>query len=517
MVCGFSLAFFLKLPIFQQLNVFPDDSFYYLCPAINLSNGLGPTCDTITLTSGYHPLWMFTLTILSYFFQYDHLVLLNVTICLGMVLHALNTFLLYRIGLRFISAFPALLWSLVFLISFRGLLDAVQGTEVNLLVSCILALIYFDTIKTQKRFYTFIRGILLGLIFLSRTDTLFFILGYLVFRYIVQVNRPQYKLEIKTLLETSIGFVATLIPWFMFSMIYYGTFIQQSFTTKTFWRDRLFSNAAWKEKFIFSLHLFSKWVSTLGHIYPTTILLIPLIIGIGLIVIVKRNTDLPDCKTNDLPQGDELPVITGSLVFYVIGSGLFYSLRFPFLKEWYYGGAILLWPFLGISFCYIMETRAASSLPQAVLRAFIVIFLFIGLFSSSKETLEGFRWMKETTNGPGVFYQASVWIKDHIPKDVKLGAYSSGILSFFSERTITNLDGLANNEILPFTRAKCLSNYLDQKGIHYLVDHESIIKPGVDHTVVDSDYCFLNRLEEIKRFPCSSEYGDIIVWKIRPK
>ena len=47
----------LTLPAQELFSGFlPDDAFYYYKTAINISNGLGPTFDTVNITNGFHPL-----------------------------------------------------------------------------------------------------------------------------------------------------------------------------------------------------------------------------------------------------------------------------------------------------------------------------------------------------------------------------------------------------------------------------------------------------------------------------
>ena len=57
----------------------------------------------------------------------------------------------------------------------------------------------------------------------------------------------------------------------------------------------------------------------------------------------------------------------------------------------------------------------------------------------------------------------------------KIGSWNSGIISFFSERPIINLDGLVNNQILPYLKRKSLFDYVKAKNIAYVVDYERML------------------------------------------
>jgi hypothetical protein len=68
------------------------------------------------------------------------------------------------------------------------------------------------------------------------------------------------------------------------------------------------------------------------------------------------------------------------------------------------------------------------------------------------------------------FHRAARWIALHTRPDVVVGAWNAGILSWFSDRTVVNLDGVMNDEALEALRARRLAAYLEQRRIGLLVD-----------------------------------------------
>jgi len=62
-----SIGLALRLSIAWQeletltLKVLPDDAFYYFLTADRISNGQNISFDGVTLSNGYHPLWLFFL------------------------------------------------------------------------------------------------------------------------------------------------------------------------------------------------------------------------------------------------------------------------------------------------------------------------------------------------------------------------------------------------------------------------------------------------------------------------
>lgn len=122
------------------------------------------------------------------------------------------------------------------------------------------------------------------------------------------------------------------------------------------------------------------------------------------------------------------------------------------------------------------------------------------------------------TRGAGQFVVMAEYIKNHLPKDAIVGAYSSGILSYFSERRVVNLDGLANVDILEVASSRQMDRYLDALGVTWLADHESIIWPDLTVGLLrDGNPEYVKRLQEVYRVPCDSAYGDIVLWRVLPE
>ncbi len=67
------------------------------------------------------------------------------------------------------------------------------------------------------------------------------------------------------------------------------------------------------------------------------------------------------------------------------------------------------------------------------------------------------------------------WLASH-PVEQPIGAWNSGMLSFFSGRRIVDLDGLVNDAAIPFIRDDTLAAYVDRAGIRTIVDNSSMVE-----------------------------------------
>src|SRR3990172_4891049 len=91
-----------------------DDSFYYFQVARNLAEGQGFTFDGLNPTNGFHPLWLFLITPLFLFAQFDPLLSLRLLLVVCALMSAGTAILLYLLLRRYtsawVAAFVGLLW-----------------------------------------------------------------------------------------------------------------------------------------------------------------------------------------------------------------------------------------------------------------------------------------------------------------------------------------------------------------------------------------------------------------------
>ena len=67
-------------------------------------------------------------------------------------------------------------------------------------------------------------------------------------------------------------------------------------------------------------------------------------------------------------------------------------------------------------------------------------------------------------------YDAAAWIKHNTPVDARIGAYQSGILGYYSDRQVINLDGVVNYAAIPYNVNEDTASYLVIEDIDYFVE-----------------------------------------------
>lgn len=68
--------------------------------------------------------------------------------------------------------------------------------------------------------------------------------------------------------------------------------------------------------------------------------------------------------------------------------------------------------------------------------------------------------------------QAGLFLKAS-KSDATYASFNAGIISYFSGYDVINVDGLANDEVLPFIKNNTLFDYIKSRNINYLIDYEA--------------------------------------------
>jgi hypothetical protein len=139
-------------------------------------------------------------------------------------------------------------------------------------------------------------------------------------------------------------------------------------------------------------------------------------------------------------------------------------------REWYFAPAGWLGAVaFGLGLAHLREL--AGRLPEARRRA-ATTALAVGaalLLVSLLGPQQGDRW---GTRSPHRVQQlhAARWLEANTAPDARVGAFNAGILSYFSGRTVVNLDGAVNRDAFEARRQGHLMRYVLAREIDYLVD-----------------------------------------------
>lgn len=510
---------FLRLPQDKQMNFFPDDAFYYLNPAVNIAKGLGPTNDGLTITSGYHPLWMGIMSATAKLIPgQDKNTLFNSAVIIGGAMHALAAALIFLLAAPLIKKIPALIWSSVYFFCESAVYGAMQGLESSVLVLLLVILLLAELRLDEGVKAGMIKGFILGLIFLARTDAGLFIAAWFAVLSAkrIFVDRAAPAALVKELALAGAAMFIAILPWLLYSHYWYGTFLQNSLIIKKLWRARLDFGLPLQDRAVFALKLMYEWTTTSFSVYPLTLVIFSLLGGAVALNIPKGFVPGKSCGVTK-----EACAFTSFILIlagYIFASGAYYSLNFILIRLWYYAGAKLLFPLAGIWLFMLMDRFIQPERSKLLKNLALTVLVLINLKMFFKINYV-FIYDLPRISRLGQFVKMTEWMNENLPKGSLIGSYDAGTFSYYSKNTVINLDGLANTSIIQVSKDNNMEDYIDKTGIKYIVDYESIFKPMKAYGLtadIGVDYP-KRRLVELHRIHTEAPGGDVIVCRVIPK
>src|SRR5690606_2834962 len=96
-----------------------------------------------------------------------------------------------------------------------------------------------------------------------------------------------------------------------------------------------------------------------------------------------------------------------------------------------------------------------------------------------------------------------------LPENALVGSFNAGIPGYFSERRVTNLDGLINHEVVRYWRERRWNQYLIAAGVTHIADEEHALAKA--RRFSDADL----QMIELARHPLTDWPGERLLWALR--
>ncbi len=162
-------------------------------------------------------------------------------------------------------------------------------------------------------------------------------------------------------------------------------------------------------------------------------------------------------RVKALVQSSSLyPAVAAGLV--IVGYVLFYSLNGD-IQEWYC--ASLAVP-LSLSLAALFSSIPHLNDPRVIAAA--AVTAAIALWTS---VVPVWPWQKS-------MHDAGIFLRSLAPT-TSVGAWNAGLISFFSERPVINLDGVVNDDLLEPIVSNRLANYVLDRRIDYILDFPTML------------------------------------------
>ena len=455
------------LPLDILIRHLKDDSFYYFQTARNIALGYGSTFDRINLTNGYHPLWMLNLLPVYTLFANSPLVALRVALLVAALYHTLTTLLIYQHVTRLhspaIGAIASLAWALspvVLRITLNGMESGVYAlTLAGLVVAITGRLKRTDggwQLPPARSLWGV--GLVAMLCVLARLDAVLVLTGLGLCLLAYGIHHRQRPL-IGVLAVLAIPAIATLVVYMAFNQWQFGVVLPISGLIK---RATLPPSLE---------GMIGQWLWPFGPImrrvgvWPTSGALVLAVAVVGI------------CATVFLPVRILLVHIFRRYDWLWLGSGLLYTyLAFSatYIANWYYVPMLLLATLVAAD----LLALALAALPSLRLRRAALGVLSAGLLIGyGVLATSEFHPRKNDTIAETL--RAAFWVRDTLPADAVGASWSAGVLAYFSERPIVNLDGLINSrEYYQAMRENRAAQFAVGQGVDFVFDMFPVPESG---------------------------------------
>lgn len=438
-VCMGRLAWLAHLPDTDLIKFIPDDAFYYLILAKNFSLEQHWTFDGHAPASGFHLLWAYLLA--GAYFVVPNIGWQSLFVASGIVCAVAYSAAAYFVAAtvrRLVGDTSAYGVMLVFLGSSAIIQPALMmESSFSILSAAALFFIIFGKkllVSAREIFLIAFIGIL-GM--LSRSD--FGILPLLIFCVTAFAVRDSCRapLALSAFLGSVIGLGIVVAHTYWIS----GELAPASAQIKSHWAQVDGMSFRPGYEILLSIALpFFKPAQSEWHTQFSTLLLLAFL-GMGLRVSLIHHN-----KKN----------ITGAYItaVTVLAAYLLLYRHNGALQVWYAGAFLVpISILLGVSFSVM-----AGRWPALI----ACIVVAISVYSLNLSMKAPWQWQSSMLKG-------GINLKEH-PVNGLVGSWNAGIISYFSQQPIVNLDGLVNDDILAYAKSGHLSDYIVERKIEYIMD-----------------------------------------------
>ena len=440
----------------------PDDAFYYLQSARNFARSGRWTFDGVEPSSGFHLVWGY---LLAGFYRMDPNASFHTVFFLGSLVQSaclvLAAFLITRSAERFVGSRA---WCGVLLV-FLSAASLLQGTwlmESGLTIASAAALMYLLTDGRQVQGPVVLSAaFLLGLLAtLCRSDAGLLPISFLLANLYGWSRQKASASLVFMSAAASIGAASGVILTGLHTHWISGQWVQASAEQKLFWS----ALAGWSMSP--SLHIFYSFFNPLTNAYtpftsshwesgplrwlgPLVRVSIISLLAVGVGIQLRRRPTLAG------PAAAALLTVLSYTVFYGYNSAAVQG----WYVENYEAPAALL---SGFGCAWFLERRRRISV--MVLIAMSGAGIVCSLRPSSP-------WQE-------AMWRAGMYLKAH-PERHPVGAWNTGIVGYFANNGVTNLDGLMNDAILPYAKRGDLDDYFLKRHMVFIFESPQIWKPGM--------------------------------------
>jgi hypothetical protein len=486
---------------------FVDDAFYYFRIARNFVSGMGLSYDGHQVTNGFQPLFLLIILPIFFFTKSNlNLPLHLVAVFQSFVSLGIGIFL-YKISRIFLDKWFSLFIVAVWSFSPIAISQEMNGMETGLNLFLIAAASYYyisqivpsiENIKTRKLIFL---GVLLTLTMLARLDGILFmtaVLMHLLYTALKRHKETTYIKKVQSLFRVVFPValipLMVLTPWFIFNYQITGHLLPLSGQAIRFmslnygfgagsFRDQFplqdipikfyYENLSYSLMKLLWHHPFThspvKFFSDLFHVanmdnfqsfhFISLLILGAFVIAITLFALSSLRLIFSQMMFYFLYAF----LLLCAFTFYIFGQWFYYRYYFPiyFLMTICFGEVFFL--------IYTNLKKINKNFGMIFKGGLVTLYVLSVSFQ-----IKGFVYMSQHSVHKQFHTFLSV-IKNVTPANAVIGCFQSGVVGYYSDRQIINLDGKVNIEALEAMKKGQLGKYIKEEGITYVADWSFIL------------------------------------------
>jgi hypothetical protein len=494
--CGVVLRLLVawRDPLRLQLWPLSDDSFYYFNIARNIVSGNGVCHDSFHQTDGFQPLFMGLASCVYAFAGHSaHVIniLLTVQVAIGaacaVIMVDLTRFLSRESRISF---FVALVWA----VHLPFLAVDLNGMETNL--ALLLTLLSGRLLTRSSSLPERMRvsfgtklGILWGLGFLARVDTILWIMIQWIWLVVVKkkVAGRWTRALAYSVLPCGVA-LAIASPWIVYVWRQTGGLLPTSGEATRF----------------LSLLYYGGWPPRGGDGVPVSFYRLQA----GMALRAYRKILSPPLASLAILSAAScfgrrfrrsLP--TAILPWIVFGTLILVAYPMWIFGPWFYTRyftPVLVITVIAACTAAITWMRMSAVWHRIVLYALPVVALGCA-WPTMVQLCKG-----ENRQYSHVGWHLAQWINRNTSKNDIVGGFQTGVLGYYLDRRFVALDGKVNRDALEALRGRWMDRYIRSQGIVWLAEESHILRASLARTCMESD--FLNRQPEVYRY---KEWGEV--------
>ncbi len=512
-ILGIGLAFllvqaFVPLIEFTQRG---DDAFYYFKVALNYSRLGFWTFDGIHPTNGVQPLWAILLSGLAQLCAWvgitDAYVMARVFVGFTAVVQFAAAVALYAFLARIVSVGTGLIAAGAFMFPLGMAWGRTWGMESPLYALMLVAVVAFYIFRFRPNpgmKTAALMGALLGLLALSRLNG-GFLIPCLFLYHLFSGDRAGFGKRLQHLTVAGVVATAVLLPSFIINYLSTGHVLPISGSVKgvltelalraenvqsrfsidflklIYWRWYAAVPRYFSDRF-----LEGTWPTGLRAFFPNGM---PFLMAAGAAAVLAFAPGLTGTMREWMRVLRERFARLKPLWFFVV-----FAVMDSIISVWLYpthGYSIVRWWMVPneLMLVTLSATLLAASISYASRRieplrrgryAVAIVSVMIGLYGWQVAT---YFWNGKLDYRPwslswnDEMYRATQWMNENVPSGERIGSWNAGVVGYYSDHAVINLDGLINNfELLPYIRERRLADYITEKQIRYLSDMERYVE-----------------------------------------